>query len=78
MSGPALFETGYVARAHGLNGEVGIKTFDPTSETLFELERVLLRLKSGDEQELQIDSIRATGKDILIAFEGIEDRLSAE
>lgn len=79
MTDSPLFECGYVARAHGLNGEVGIKTFDPTSETLFDLERVLLRLKGGGgELEMQIDSIRATGKDILVSFEGVEDRVGAE
>src|SRR5689334_9412377 len=74
-----LFKTGYVARAHGLDGEVGIKTFDPASESLFELDRVMLKLKeSGDMMEMRIDSIRTTGKDVLVIFEGIDQRIHAE
>lgn len=70
--------TGYVARAHGLDGEVGIKTFDPASETLFEVERVFLKLRDGSELELQIDSIRTSNKDVLVMFEGIDRRTKAE
>lgn len=71
-------EVGYVSRAHGLAGEVGVKTFDPTSETLFDVERVLVRLRDGAELELAIDSIRSTPKEQLVSFETIEDRTSAE
>jgi 16S rRNA processing protein RimM len=78
MSQSAHLATGYVARAHGLDGEVGVKTFDPGSETLFEVERVLLKLKDGSELELTIDSVRSTGKDILVAFDEIEGRAGAE
>lgn len=70
--------TGYVARAHGLDGEVGIKTFDPGSETLFEVERVFLRLRDGSELEMTIDSVRTTNKELLVAFEGVEGRSAAE
>jgi 16S rRNA processing protein RimM len=71
-------EVGYVARAHGLDGEVGVKTFDPGSEALFEVERVLLRLRDGSIVEMTIDSVRAGGKEILLAFEGVERRVAAE
>ncbi len=75
---PAYLEVGYVARAHGLDGEVGVKTFDPASEALFEVEGVRLRLKDQSELDLTVDSIRATGKDLLVAFEGVERRSEAE
>lgn len=78
MSQNPTLETGYVARAHGLNGEVGIKTFDPGSESLFEVDRVLLRLKSGEELTFTIDSIRNAAKEILVGFEGVESRGEAE
>ena len=71
-------EVGYVSRCHGLSGEVAVKTFDPGSQSLFELDRVLLRLKSGDELELVIDSVRETNKEILIVFEGLEGRNAAD
>jgi 16S rRNA processing protein RimM len=71
-------DVGYVARAHGLAGEVAVKTFDPASETLFDVERVLLRLRDGSELELAIDSVRGATKEILIGFEGVEGRTEAE
>jgi len=71
-------EVGYVARAHGLAGEVGVRTFDPASRALLEVERALLRLKDGSELELQIDSTRETSKDLLVGFEGVEDRTRAD
>lgn len=70
--------TGYVARAHGLDGEVGIKTFDPGSESLFEVDRVFLKLRDGSELELTIDSVRPSTKDVLVVFEGIDRRTKAE
>lgn len=78
MSGRPHLQVGYVARAHGLAGEVGVRTFDPASEVLFDVDRVLLRSKEGGEHELAIDSIRSSNKEILLGFEGVEDRTSAE
>jgi len=71
-------EVGYVGKAHGLSGEVGVRTFDPSSEALFEVDRVVVRLKDGSERELSIDSTRTTPKEILVCFEGVEDRSGAE
>lgn len=71
-------EVGYVGRAHGLAGEVGVRTFDPASEALLDVERVLIRLKDGQTCELTVDSVRSTPKEILIGFEGVEDRTAAE
>jgi len=71
-------EVGYVARSHGLSGEVGVKTFDPGSTALLDVERVLLRLKDGSELELRIDSTRETPKELLVGFEGVEDRTRAD
>lgn len=70
-------EVGYVARAHGLDGEVGVKTFDPASTALLDVERALLKLRDGSELELRIDSTRETSKDLLVGFEGFEDRTRA-
>ena len=36
MSSPHL-QVGYVAKAHGLRGEVTVRTFDPASTALFEV-----------------------------------------
>jgi 16S rRNA processing protein RimM len=71
-------ELGYVARAHGLRGEVAVRTFDPESETLDFVERVLVRTRSGEEHVLRIESLRPTPKEILVVFEKVEGRTQAE
>jgi 16S rRNA processing protein RimM len=71
-------ELGYVARAHGLRGEVAIRTFDPASETLDIVERVLLRTRSGEERVLRIEDVRPTPKENLVVFEEIVGRYEAE
>jgi 16S rRNA processing protein RimM len=78
VTGRPHLEVGYVCRAHGLAGEVAVRTFDPGSEALFDVERVLLRFKDGGAQELTIDSIRSANKELLLGFEGVEGRTQAE
>lgn len=75
----ALLQLGYVARAHGLNGEVAIRTFDPASEALFEVERVVVQPRSGNEQELTIVEVRSGPKgDLIVSFEDVSGRQRAE
>jgi 16S rRNA processing protein RimM len=71
-------ELGYVARAHGLQGEVAIRPFDPESETLDYVERVLVRTRSGQERVLRIESVRPTPKEMLVVFEEVDGRNAAE
>jgi 16S rRNA processing protein RimM len=67
-----------VDRVHGLAGEVGVRLFDPGSEALDVVERVLVRLEGGEERVLEIESVRDTPKDLLVCFEEISDRTAAE
>jgi 16S rRNA processing protein RimM len=72
-------ELGYVRAAHGLRGEVSVRTFDPASETLYQVERVLARRRDGSELELALDAVRdAPRGDVLVAFASIETREAAE
>ncbi len=71
-------ELGYVARAHGIRGEVAVRPFDPGSETLSTGERVRVRTRMGAEREMRIESLRPTPKEDIIAFEGVETREDAE
>jgi 16S rRNA processing protein RimM len=71
-------EVGYVARAHGLKGEVAIRTFDPNSETLDIVERVLVRPRTGPERVMRLESLRPTPKEHLVVFEGVRGREAAE
>lgn len=74
MSALQHLQLGYVSKAHGLDGEVVIRTFDPASETLFEVDRVFLKRRDGTEQELEIRDARLSSKDFLVFFEGITRR----
>lgn len=71
-------ELGYVARAHGIQGEVAVRPFDPGSETLGTVDRVRVRTRVGEVRELRIESLRPTPKEDIIAFEGVETREDAE
>ncbi len=77
MNSPHL-QVGYVAKAHGLRGEVTVRTFDPASTALFEVGRVFVRTRDGAERVLTLESARSAAKDLLIAFEEIPDRPGAE
>ncbi|MGA9521399.1 MAG: ribosome maturation factor RimM [Myxococcaceae bacterium] len=77
MTTPHL-QVGYVAKAHGLRGEVTVRTFDAASTALLEVDRVFVRTRDGAEQLLTIESARPAAKDLLIAFEEILDRSAAE
>ena len=78
MSTRPHLELGFVARAHGLKGEVAVRPFDPSSETLDHVERVLVRTRSGEERLLRIESVRPTPKEMLVIFEAVEGRSAAE
>ncbi|WP_224366503.1 ribosome maturation factor RimM [Hyalangium versicolor] len=78
MTPSPLLELGYVARAHGIRGEVAVRPFDPGSETLAAVERVRVRTRAGQERDLAIESLRPTPKEDIVAFEGVETREDAE
>jgi 16S rRNA processing protein RimM len=78
VSAQACLELGYVARAHGLRGEVAVRSLDPASETLGTVERVRLRLRSGEERDYTLDTFRPANKEDLVCFEGVASRTAAE
>ena len=78
MSLKPHLEMGYVARAHGLKGEVAVRPFDPASESLDYVKRVLVRTRAGEERLLRIESVRPTPKETLVVFEEVESREHAE
>jgi 16S rRNA processing protein RimM len=72
-------EVGYVRAAHGLNGEVVVRTHDPASSVLDEVDRVWAHPRTGPDRELKIEDVRTAPKnDLLVAFEGVETRQHAE
>jgi 16S rRNA processing protein RimM len=73
-----LLELGYVARAHGIQGEIAIRTFDTASEALDEVERISVRTRAGEERVLRIEDVRPTPKENIVALEGVDSREAAE
>ena len=78
MTPPPTLELGFVSRAHGLRGEVAIRTFDPASEALDVVERVLLHTRTGEVREVHIEDVRPTPKENIVAIEGVDSRTEAE
>lgn len=66
-------EIGYVARAHGVHGELRVELHDPTSTTLEHVSRVFL---GGVERAIR--SLRRTQGAWLVCLEGVAGRDAAE
>jgi 16S rRNA processing protein RimM len=66
-----LLHIGYIARAHGLRGEVILKTFDPQSTAINEVDVLVLGTRAGETLELTLASVgESPGSDLLLKFEG--------
>ncbi|WP_225409327.1 ribosome maturation factor RimM [Stigmatella hybrida] len=78
MTPRPLLELGYVARAHGIQGEIAIRTFDAASESLDVVERLSVRTRAGEERVLRIEDVRPTPKENIVALEGVDSREAAE
>src|SRR5512132_3583178 len=77
MSRAPTLEVGYVARAHGIHGELAVRTFDPESEVLTSVRRLVLRSRSGAEHPARIEEGRRTTGAFLLTLTGIAGRSEA-
>jgi 16S rRNA processing protein RimM len=66
-------EVGYVARAHGVRGELRVHLHAPESDVLFSVDRVWL----GDDEH-EVANVRAIPGGVLMTLEGLSDRDRAE
>ena len=73
-----LLAIGYISRAHGTRGEIVVRTFDPMSSVLDEVDRVWVKTKTGEERELAIEEVRLSSEDVLVVFEGVRGRPAAQ
>jgi 16S rRNA processing protein RimM len=64
---------GYVARPHGVRGELRVQLHDPASTSLYDVPRAYF---AG--RELAIDSVRPTSGALLVKVEGVDDRDAAQ
>lgn len=69
---------GYVSRVHGLKGELIVRTFDPASPVLFEVDRIWVKRRDGIEEELAIDEANDAPKhEVRVVLEGVTSREQA-
>lgn len=78
MTTPAHFRIGYITRARGLEGQVVVRTFDPGSLALEEVDRVLLVSADGAGRELRVKHRSGHGGECVLTLEGIADRTAAD
>jgi 16S rRNA processing protein RimM len=67
-----------VARPHGIRGELRLRLFNKTSDTLLGQEEVLVRLPDGEEHEVSVERARRADDAILMKLFSVDDRNRAE
>jgi 16S rRNA processing protein RimM len=72
-----LVEIGRVARAHGVRGELRVSLHWPDSDTLLEVDEVLLEAPGAAPRRIAIRHARRADRAILLTLEGIADRDAA-
>jgi 16S rRNA processing protein RimM len=70
--GDARITVGYVARPHGVRGELRVQLHDPASTSLYDVSRAWF-----GGQDHAIDSVRPTAGALLVKLDGIDDRDAA-
>ncbi len=75
----ALLVCGYVARAHGLAGEVAIRTFDPASTALTDARHVTLTKDEAPAKKYRLVQVgQASQGDLLVRLSGVKSREAAQ
>jgi len=74
---PDFVLIGRVRAAHGIGGEVKLESVSDVPERFAGLRRALLR-RAGETEEVGVASVRNRGPEVLLKFEGIDDRTAAE
>lgn len=75
---PKLVSIAYVARAHGLRGELRLHVHNEETAAIQRGARVVLRPKAGAEREVKLTAVRRADKAYLVTAEGVPDRDAAE
>jgi 16S rRNA processing protein RimM len=71
--GDARLIVGYVARPHGVRGELRVHLHDPGSTSLYDVSRAWF-----GGREMVIDSVRPTSGALLVKLDGVDDRDAAQ
>jgi 16S rRNA processing protein RimM len=75
---PEWIEFGYLARAHGVRGEVRLVPMEAEGDLPERVERVRITAKDGRERLLTLTAVRPTQGALLVCFDGIDDRDAAQ
>lgn len=67
-----------IARPHGVRGELRLRLFNKSSDTLLSQEEVLVRLADGEEHEVSVERARRADDAILMKLFSVDDRNRAE
>jgi 16S rRNA processing protein RimM len=78
VRGSTTLVVGYVARAHGISGELAVRTFDVASDALEDVERVVLRGRDGTERDFEVTGSRPASREVLLTLASVDGRLAAE
>jgi 16S rRNA processing protein RimM len=73
-----LVSIGYVARAHGLKGELRVHPHNETTDTLRRRAKVVLRVAGKPDRDVVIEGLRPVPGAFLITLPGVGDRSAAE
>ena len=71
--GDARVTVGYVARPHGVRGELRVQLHDPASTSLYDVQRAWF-----GGRDFAIDSVRPTSGALLVKLDGVDDRDAAQ
>lgn len=77
-AGAELVAIGEIARPHGVRGELKIKLYNPSSELLLDVDRVVLEHTDGDREVAEIATARPIAEGVLLRLVGCEDRDEAD
>jgi 16S rRNA processing protein RimM len=66
---------GRISRAHGIRGELAVRTDDPSTSALLQVRTLRL---SGEDALREVVSARAANAEVLLFLRGIGDRNAAE
>ena len=73
-----LVSIAYVARAHGLKGELRVHPHNESTDALKRRAKVVLRAAGQPDREITLDAVRPVPGAFLITLAGITDRDAAE
>lgn len=78
MTASALLSVGYVSRAHGIQGEIAVKTFDEDSRVFDHAHSLVVVLENGTTAKHRVVEARRAKAEWLLRLAGVNSRTAAE